>query len=60
MAYKRKTYDDWQLHVNYGQGFEHEISEETRKEVKQRQKEYRENCPEYATKIVYKRVKIGE
>lgn len=57
-AYTRKTRDEYQLHVNYGQGWEHEISEDTRKEAQERKKEYRENCPEYPTKIVVKRVKI--
>lgn len=42
---------EWHLLVNYGQGWEHEVTEDTRKEAIQRQKEYRENCPEYPTKI---------
>lgn len=58
--YTRKTRDEFQLHVNYGygHGFEHEISEDTRKEAKAQQKCYAENCPQYATKIIRKRVKI--
>jgi hypothetical protein len=58
MARKRTTRDEWQLHVNYGQGWEHEISEDTFREARARQKEYRENCPQYATKIVSRRVKL--
>jgi hypothetical protein len=59
MTYIRKTRDEFQLHINYGQGWEHEISEDTRKEAKQRQKEYRENCPQYPTRIICKRVKLN-
>lgn len=56
MSYTRKTEDEWQIHVNYGQGFEHEISESTFREARERRKEYRENCPQYPVKIVCKRV----
>jgi hypothetical protein len=58
MAYIRKTRDTWQLHVNYGQGWEHETTEDNFREVKQRAKEYRENCPQYPCKIVAKRERI--
>lgn len=51
MTYQRKTSDEYRLHVNYGQGWEHEVSEETYKEIRERRKEYSENCPEYETKI---------
>ena len=51
MGYKRKTSDEYRLHVNYGQGWEHEVSETTRQEIRQRRKEYAANCPEYETKI---------
>lgn len=60
MAYKRKTADEYQLYVNYGYGWEHELSEYTHEEAKQRRKEYRENCPRYPTKIVKKRIPIKE
>lgn len=53
---QRKTRDEFQLHVNYGQGFEHEISEDTRAEVNLRRREYRENCPQYPVKIVKRRI----
>ena len=55
--YTRKTVDEFQLWVDYGQGFEHEISEESRDELRQRVKEYRENCPQYALKTKKVRVK---
>jgi hypothetical protein len=58
MSYVRKTRDEYQIYVNYGQGWEHEISEDTMKEAQERRKEYRDNCPQYQTKIVSKRVRI--
>jgi hypothetical protein len=60
MAYKRKTRDEYQIHVNYGQGFEEVTAEGTRKEAKERLKDYRENEPMYASKIVVKRIKIAQ
>lgn len=51
MPRQRKTRDEWQLHVNCGQGWEHEISEDTFKEARQRRREYTENCPQYATRV---------
>jgi hypothetical protein len=58
MAYVRKTRDEWQLWINYGRGWEHEISEDSSKEIRERAKEYRENCPEYPRQIKCKRVRI--
>jgi hypothetical protein len=60
--YIRKTETEYQLHVNYGygHGWEHEISESSPKEIRDRRREYRENCPEYPTKIVVKRVPISK
>jgi len=43
MAYVRKTVDRWDLMTNYGYGWECECSEYSRKEIKQRYKEYAEN-----------------
>jgi hypothetical protein len=62
MLYKRKTRDEWQLHVNYGfgHGWEHEVSENSYREIKQRRKEYQENCPQYTTKIVCKRIRLND
>lgn len=45
MAYQRKTRDVYRLFVDYGQGWEHELDEFSLREIRQRQKEYRENCP---------------
>jgi len=57
--YQRKTKDEFQIQVNYGygDGWEYEISEDSRKEGMQRLKEYRENC-NYPSRLVTKRVKI--
>ena len=61
MSYKRKTQDEWQLHVYYGgdNGWEHEISELTRSEIKARQQEYDDNFPQYPNKVVCKRVPLN-
>lgn len=60
MTYQRKTRDEWQLFVNYGygHGYEHEVSEDSRQEIKERVKEYRENCPQYPVVVRHKRVPI--
>lgn len=39
----RSTVDSWEVQGNYGQGWECVTAEETRKEAKERLKEYREN-----------------
>ena len=59
MTYQRKTKDEYQLHVNYGQGWEHEISEDSRKAIREQYKTYRENSPQYPLKIIVKRIPIG-
>lgn len=58
--YIRKTKDEYKLLANYGygHGWEIETTEETRKDIKRRYKEYRENAPQYQYKIILKRVKI--
>lgn len=58
MAYQRKTRDVWHFCVNYGYGWEHELDEYSLKEIKDRQREYRENCPQYPTKIIKGRERI--
>lgn len=58
MDRQRKTKDEFQLHANYGEGWEHEVSEDSRREILARQRECRENCPQYATKIKRARVRI--
>lgn len=59
MLYQRKTRDVWKLMVNYGygHGWEHELTEFTIAEARQRLKEYRENCPQYPARIVMAREK---
>ena len=57
MAYKRKTRDCWRFYCDYGQGWEHEITEYTRKEMKENKKAYLENSP-YPLKVVFGREKI--
>jgi hypothetical protein len=58
MPRPRKTSDTWQLWINYGQGWEHEITEDTRREAKTRLREYRENCPQYPVRLRYRRERI--
>ena len=59
MSYTRKTEDEYQLHVNYGHGdgWEHETTEATMKAAREQKKVYAEECPQYATKIVKRRVR---
>lgn len=59
MAYQRKTEDSYQILVNYGQGWEHECTERTRKEAREQKQTYQANCPEYPVKIRYKREPVG-
>jgi len=49
--YKRKTQDCWRFYCDYGQGWEEEITEYTRTEMKVNRKAYLENSP-YPLKIV--------
>lgn len=60
MAYQRKTRDVWHLYVDYGygHGWEHEFDEYSAKEIRDRQREYRENCPQYPTKVVKGRERL--
>jgi hypothetical protein len=41
----------WKFYLNYGQGWEYEIFEETFAGMKENRKAYRENCPQYPLKI---------
>lgn len=52
----RKTIDEYQIHCNYGQGWEHETTSFYGPEAKAELKAYRENHP-YPVKLVTKRVK---
>lgn len=56
MAYQRKTEDEFQIHANYGQGWEEETAEVTRKAALANLREYRENNPGVPYKLVVKRV----
>ena len=60
--YKRKTYDVWELYIDYGygDGWEYVLTEKSASEARKRRKEYAENAPQYSTKIVKRRVPIEE
>lgn len=58
MTYQRKTRDVWRFYLNYGQGWEHEITELTREGMKENRQAYRENCPQYPLRIVKGRERI--
>lgn len=57
--YTRKTYDEYQIHTNYGYGWEIENTEETLKDAKRSLQEYRDNIQGQA-KLVVKRIPIKE
>ena len=59
--YKRKTKTVYVLQVNYGYGnaWEDEITEETREDIRERAKEYRENCRQYPNRIITRREKLA-
>lgn len=54
----RKTRDVWRLFVNYGQGWEHELTEFTYAEARQRLQEYRDNCPQYPARLQIGRERV--
>jgi len=41
----------YKLHVAYSHGYEYELFETDKKELRNRIKEYTENCPEYPLKV---------
>jgi hypothetical protein len=41
---KRKTVDCWRFFLNYGAGWEHEITEYTFADMRENRRAYRENC----------------
>lgn len=55
--YTRKTRDCWKFFVNYGQGWEHEITEYTRAEMRVNKKAYALNC-NYPVRISFGRERI--
>ncbi len=58
MSYTRKTRDEYEVQGNYGYGWEMVTCEDSRKEAKERLREYRENETGVAFKIVKRRVKL--
>lgn len=58
MAYVRKTEDEYRIYQDFGCGFEEIDCVETRKELKERLKEYRENQPEYPLRWRCVRVRL--
>ena len=58
MAYKRKTYDEWEIQGDYGQGYERVTTEATRMEALSQLRCYQTNEPMYSFRIKKKRVKI--
>lgn len=57
MSYQRKTVEEYQVHGFYSGSWEEVTVEETRKEARERLKEYRENERGTSFKLVVKRVK---
>lgn len=58
MAYVRKTVDTWEIQGFYHGSWELETTETSRKDAKERIKEYRQNMPSVSHRIVKKREKI--
>lgn len=57
MPYVRKTHDEWEIHSDYGSGFEYTVTGEDFFDAKRLLEEYRENEPQYRHKIIKKRYK---
>ena len=60
MAHQRKTRDEFQVHGNYGFGYEEVTAEDTRKEALARLREYRENEPGTSFKLVTRRIPLAQ
>jgi len=58
MAYTRKTRDEYEILGFYGYGWEVVTTEETRKEARDRLKEYYQNDGKHPYKIKKRRVKL--
>lgn len=58
MTYTRKTADEWQVHINYGDGFEEVHAANTRKEARDVLTDYRKNSPQFPAKMIKRRVPI--
>ena len=48
---------EWQLWINYGQGWEHELTENSRVDMQARVREYRKNSPEWPRRVRCVKVK---
>lgn len=59
MAYKRKTEDEFQIHIDYGEGFVEVTAEVTRKAALATKRDYDQN-EGFPSKIVVKRIPIKE
>ncbi len=55
--YKRKTVDEWQIHQNWGQGWEEVSAYDNSRDAREDLKAYRENQPEAPCKLICRRVK---
>ena len=60
MIYQRKTKDIWELYVKYDKanGWEHEVTENSFLAARRRLREYRQECPQYPSKIIKKRERV--
>lgn len=60
MSREKKTVDVYRLLINYGygDGCEVEVEEYTPKEIRDRRREYEENCPQYPVKVKKGRERI--
>jgi hypothetical protein len=56
--YQRKTKDEYEVQGYYAHGWECVTAEDDRKEARARLREYNENEPQYAHRIVKKRIPL--
>jgi hypothetical protein len=55
MSYIRKTKDEFRIYVHYGDGWEHDTTEDTYPKLKLQMVAYRENC---GYPVKWKRVRV--
>ncbi len=60
MAYTRKTYDEYDIEGQYGQGWETVTTEETYRDARAQLRAYNENEPGVPHRIKSRRVRIEE
>lgn len=58
MTYSRKTRDEYDIEQRTTEGWEIVNSEATRRDAQRSAREYRENQPEFAVRIVKRRVRV--